>query len=81
MHLRFVDRQLSPSIAADDLTRDTYASTSSLPDGMPLLLDAQWRPVEPWMTYFRTVASATGKTTVRDYAYDAFRFASFPSND
>lgn len=77
MHLRFIDRRLRSLSAADDLTCDTYASTSSLPDGMPLLLDDRWRPVEPWMTYFRTVAAATGKTTVRNYGYDAFRFASF----
>lgn len=77
MHLRFIDRRLSQSIAADDLTRETYASTTSLPDGMPLLLDDQWRPIEPWTTYFRTIASATGKTTTRNYGYDAFRFASF----
>ena len=77
MHLRFINRRLSPSIAADNLTRDTYASTSSLPDGTPLLFDDQWRLVEPWMTYFRSIAAATGKTTVRNYGYDAFRFASF----
>lgn len=77
MHLRFIDRRLPASTAADDLTRETYASMSSLPDGMPLLLDDQWRPVEPWMTYFRVVGGATGKSTVRNYGYDAFRFASF----
>lgn len=77
MHLRFVDRRVPASSAADDLTRETYASTNSLPDGMPLLLDDRWRPVEPWLTYFRIVSGATGKSTVRNYGYDAFRFASF----
>lgn len=44
---------------------------------MPLLLDDRWRPVEPWLTYFRIVSGATGKSTVRNYGYDACRFASF----
>lgn len=77
MQLRFVDRRLPASSAADDLTRETYGSTAALPDGMPLLLDDRWCPVEPWLTYFRIVAGSTQKSTVRNYAYDALRFASF----
>lgn len=77
MHLRFIDRRLPASTAADELTRETYGAMSSLPDGMPLLLDDRWRPVEPWLTYFRVVGGTTGKSTVRNYGYDAFRFASF----
>lgn len=77
MHLRFVDRRVPPSIAADDLTRETYESTASLPDGMPLLLDDRWHPVEPWLTYFRIVGTATERSTVRNYGYDAHRFASY----
>lgn len=77
MHLRFVDRRLHAERAADDLTRDIYASTSALADGRPILLDDRWRPVEPWLTYFRIVGAATGRATLRNYAYDALRFASF----
>lgn len=77
MHLRFVDRRVSASSAANELTRETYDSMTTLPDGMPLLLDESWRPVEPWLTYFRMVANSTSRSTVRNYGYDAHRFAAF----
>lgn len=77
MHLRFIDRSLPWTLASDDLTKKTYESVATLGDGMPLLLDERWRPVEPWLTYFRVVSGATSKSTVRNYGYDAFRFASF----
>lgn len=77
MHLRFIDRSLPSTVASGDLTKKTYESVATLGDGMPLLLDERWRPVEPWLTYFRVVSGATSKSTVRNYGYDAFRFASF----
>ena len=77
MHLRFVDRRFPAEAAADDLIGEVYASARSLPDGMPLLLDDRWRPLEPWLAYFRVVGAATGTSTLRNYGYDALRFASF----
>src|SRR5699024_2753694 len=77
VHLRFVDRRYPAQAAADDLIGEVYSSTRSLPDGMPLLLDDRWRPLEPWLSYFRVVGAATGKSTLRNYGYDALRFASF----
>ena len=77
MHLRFVDRRFPAEAAADDLIGEVYASARSLPDGMPLLLDDRWRPLEPWLSYFRVVGAATGTSTLRNYGYDALRFASF----
>ncbi len=77
VHLRFVDRRHPAEAAADDLIGEVYSSTRSLPDGMPLLLDDRWRPLEPWLSYFRVVAAATSKSTLRNYGYDALRFASF----
>lgn len=77
MHLRFVDRRISTASAADELTRETYATMNSFPDGMPILLDDHWRPVEPWLTYFRVLGSTAGKSTMRNYGYDAYRFASY----
>ena len=77
MHLRFIDHQLVPSTDFDERARDIYSRTRSLPGGMPILLDDRWRPVEPWLTYFRIVAASTDPATLRAYAYDARRFASF----
>ena len=77
MHLRFVDRRFPAEAAADDLIGELYASARSLPDGMPLLLDDRWRPLEPWLSYFRVVGTAAGRSTLRNYGYDALRFASF----
>ena len=77
MHLRFVDRRFPIGAGPDDLTGEIYSSARSLPDGMPLLLDDRWRPLEPWLTYFRVVGTATGGSTMRNYGYDAHRFASF----
>lgn len=77
MQLRFVDHSLAPSNDLDGRVRDAYSRARTLPDGMPVLLDERWRPLEPWLAYFRVVASSTGRSTVRDYAYDALRFASF----
>ena len=77
MYLRFVDHQLAPSTDFDARASDIYSRTRSLPEGMPILLDDRWRPVEPWLTYFRIVAASTDPATLRAYAYDARRFASF----
>ncbi|WP_292775217.1 MULTISPECIES: tyrosine-type recombinase/integrase [Microbacterium] len=77
MHLRFVDRRFPATSAADDLTREAYASMGSLPEGLPILLDDRWRPVEPWLTYFRVVGATTDRSTIRNYGYDAHRFASY----
>ena len=77
MHLRFVDRGLPFQAAPDSLTEEVYSSNWSLPDGMPLILDERWHPLEPWLTYFRMVSATTSKSTVRNYGYDALRFASF----
>lgn len=77
MHLRFVDRRLPAASAPDPLTGEVYPSSRSLPDGMPLLLDDRWRPLEPWTTYFRIVGATTARSTMRNYGYDALRFASF----
>lgn len=77
MHLRFVDQGLPFQAAPDSLTEEVYSSNWSLPDGMPLILDERWRPLEPWLTYFRMVSATTSKSTVRNYGYDALRFASF----
>lgn len=77
MQLRFIDRRLADDQAAHDLTRSIYSGTQSLPDGMPLILDDRFRPVEPWFTYFRIVGASVSTKTVREYGYDAFRFARF----
>lgn len=77
MHLRFVDRRLDASRVDASLARAVYDQRVTLPQGLPLLLDERWRPVEPWLTYFRIVAGSVGRSTLRNYAYDAFRFASF----
>src|SRR5699024_6368298 len=77
MHLRFVDRRFPAEAAADALIGEVYSSARALPDGMPLLLDDRWRPLEPWLAYFRVVGAATGRSTLRNYGYDALRFASF----
>lgn len=77
MHLRFIDRGLPVGAAHDFLTGKVYSSAGSLPEGMPLLLDERWRPLEPWLTYFRIISASTGKSTMRNYGYDAVRFASF----
>lgn len=77
MHLRFVDRRISTASTTDELTRETYATMNSFPDGMPILLDDRWRPVEPWLTYFRVLGATAGKSTMRNYGYDAYRFASY----
>ncbi|WP_454168046.1 tyrosine-type recombinase/integrase [Microbacterium lacticum] len=77
MHLRFVDHQLTATPDLDERTREAYSRGRSLPEGMPVLLDEHWRPVEPWLTYFRLVASSADRATLRAYAYDARRFASF----
>ena len=77
MHLRFVDHQLAIPSDLDERARDSYSHPRSLPDGLPILLDDRWRPVEPWLTYFRIVAASTDPATLRAYAYDARRFASF----
>ncbi|CAI7651448.1 unnamed protein product [Penicillium discolor] len=77
MQLRFVDHTLSAPANADERTREVYSRARSLPEGMPVILDNRWRPVEPWLTYFRIVTASTAQSTVRNYAYDALRFASF----
>lgn len=77
MQLRFVDHTLSAPANADERTREVYSGARSLPEGMPVILDNRWRPVEPWLTYFRIVTASTAQSTVRNYAYDALRFASF----
>lgn len=61
MYLRFVDHQLAPSTDFDARASDIYSRTRSLPEGMPILLDDRWRPVEPWLTYFRIVAASTDR--------------------
>lgn len=77
MHLRFVDHHLATTSDLVDRTRDVYSHARSLPEGMPILLDERWRPVEPWLTYFRIIAASADRATLRAYAYDARRFASF----
>lgn len=77
MHLRFVDRRLDTRALLRDHVDIIPSKTPTLPDGCPLLLDDRFRPVEPWMTYFRVLASSTKKSTVRNYAYDALMLASF----
>lgn len=77
MHLRFVNHHLAVPTDVDEHIRDVYSNSRSLPDGMPVMLDDRWRPVEPWQTYFRIIASSTGRSTARNYAYDALRFAGF----
>lgn len=77
MHLRFINHQLAVPTDVDEDTRNVYASSRSLPDGLPVLLDDRRRPVEPWQTYFRIIAGSTSTSTSRNYAYDALRFAGF----
>jgi len=77
MQLRFVDHTLTAPDDVDERTREVYSSTHALPEGMPVILDSRWRPVEPWLTYFRIIAGSTERSTARNYAYDALRFASF----
>lgn len=77
VQLRFVDRSIPAGCVDDPVVRDAYSEGASLPDGCPVLLDGRWRPVEPWLTYFRVVSRTVGASTLRNYAYDALRFAQF----
>lgn len=77
MHLRFVDLRLKDQPVLRDHIDSDGGRPLRLPDGCPLLLDDQFRPVEPWQTYFRIVAASTKKSSVRNYAYDARMLASF----
>ncbi|WP_156366485.1 tyrosine-type recombinase/integrase [Microbacterium sp. No. 7] len=77
MHLRFVDHRLTATADLDERIGDLYSRGRPLPEGMPILLDDGWRPVEPWLTYFRIVAASADRATLRAYAYDARRFAAF----
>lgn len=77
MHLQFVDHHLEPGDDLPDSVRNAYGALNRLAQGTPILLDRRWRPVEPWRSYFRFVASTTGPKTLRNYGYDALRFASF----
>lgn len=77
MHLRFVDHSLDASRVDHPSIRSVYARRAALPAGCPVLMDDRWHPVEPWLTYFRILAGAVARSTLRNYAYDALRFASF----
>ena len=45
--------------------------------GVPILLDQRMRPIEPWCTYLRLLSQTVSSSTIRNYGYDARRFASF----
>jgi integrase len=77
MHLRFVDHRLKDQPVLRDHINFEGGRVLRLPDGCPVLLDDRFRPVEPWLTYFRVVSASTKKSSVRNYAYDARMLASF----
>lgn len=77
MHLRFVDHRLKELPGLREYIHSGEGRVLRLPDGCPLILDDQFRPVEPWLTYFRIVSASTKKSSVRNYAYDAMKLASF----
>lgn len=77
MYLYFTNHRESGSTSF--VAREALSGISNplLPDGLPVILDERWLPVEPWLSYFRAVGSSAGKSTLRNYGYDAFRFAKF----
>lgn len=77
MQLRFVDHRLKDQPVLRDYVHSGNGRALRLPNGCPLILDDQFRPVEPWLTYFRVVSANTKKSSVRNYAYDAMMLASF----
>jgi site-specific recombinase XerD len=46
-------------------------------DGVPLLLDEQMRPLDPWNRFLRQYSLSVGPKSIRAYAYDVARFATF----
>jgi site-specific recombinase XerD len=48
-----------------------------LATGVPVLLDADFYPIEPWASFFRELAEAVGTSTLRNYGYDAKKIESF----
>lgn len=77
IHLRFADdRQLIPHPLLAPVLEHIEHSRR-LKAGTPILLDRHWRPLSPWLAYFRHLAATAKPTTVRNYGYDALRFANF----
>lgn len=77
LHLRFADHRHLDDLPTASSTSVAGAITHRLPEGTPILLDAAWRPLQPWLDYFRVLASSAKPSTIRNYAYDALRFAGF----
>lgn len=77
MYLRFVDHRFKDQPTLREHINFGGGRVLRLPDGCPLILDDQFRPIEPWLTYFRIVSASTKKSSVRNYAYDARMLASF----
>ncbi|WP_119730097.1 hypothetical protein [Thermomonospora amylolytica] len=81
MDLYFVDRGLArqcPQLPASAGTAAALLDSRGIPDGTPVALDRQMRPVEPWCSWFRTLADEGKRSnTMRTYAYIASRLEDF----
>lgn len=75
--LIFLSNKRSEGNQANAQIGETLSRLRALPNGLPVIVDDRWVPLEPWLTYFRVLASTCETSTLRNYAYDAFRFASF----
>ena len=77
VHLRFAShaQPVSHPQLAGVIRGDLPAGR--LREGTPILLDHRWQPLRPWLQYFRHLAMTVGTSTLRNYGYDALRFAGF----